>query len=610
MKQHIYLIAPGYGCTSAQLQRVIQILKQEFPAYIIHHHPDLLASDAEKEQQDLAHSANSAVKRAQVIIDSLNSITVEYSLKDQYILWCLTGGEGSPETIEELNKHKHAIQLRNQTANKNIWIIGFSDSSSMLNYLVETYNIRGLYGPDLLNFCDIISPGYKSDATLTEEKSAIKKILIKQERVVKYDQLCSLNAPAKAISEIVGTTIGGLLTSLYGCIGTFWELQTENKILFIEGVIEPFELISLEHVLYHPRFLQLILKSRAVVFGDVSPFSLKKPLTAEEYTDVVQRLQNFALFVEQYQIPVFFGLPCGHTGTRSVGYSGKSLPVIFNGPTEIKSDGEKVSISFFPYADIACYDNENGKVRAESPLILKKDKIIWHLPKPIYLQKANSFDPNLLENKCFPLIGGNLRILHERIITPNSVDPRNKILFIEYNEREKVQASAVVNINVFLRRTLMHFYQAGLLADIKALIVGKIDSFYNPSVYLNHLIYADWKKNENNSNVLTANKEAITDLTSIQPLIDNNYITVDSRENTFIIHILNQDEFSQFYHQTIQRFFYRMIKRFCREREITTPTLVAEYYTFDIPDWFSANVTFTRHNNLLVMQEDSHVRNT
>ncbi len=102
---------------------------------------------------------------------------------------------------------------------------GFSDLSVLLNTIYENTKIITLHSPMLINFSDTTDFTLKSFLNATygfEEKNLFKDVKI---NIYKH-------------GKTKGILKGGNLVTLTSTIGTPWEINTQNSILFLEEVDE------------------------------------------------------------------------------------------------------------------------------------------------------------------------------------------------------------------------------------------------------------------------------------------------------------------------------------------------------------------------------------
>jgi len=134
--------------------------------------------------------------------------------------------------------------------------------------------------------------------------------------------------------EALGTLTGGCLSVVVTSIGTPWEIQTEDKILFLEDVNEkPFRIDRmLMHLLLAGKFEGV----RGVIFGAM------RGCTSEE-----EPLPKLILrLLGGLGVPIVFGVPSGHVQSGNI-----TLP--FGVPARLASSASGVRLQVEPSTLIA-----------------------------------------------------------------------------------------------------------------------------------------------------------------------------------------------------------------------------------------------------------------
>lgn len=587
IQQKIYIVAPGYGCSRSNLLTVENFLKKEFPKFKIITNKDLLYDQSSGMEPALHMPANYPKLRAKCIIDAINDSHADFLInpKQKNLIWCLTGGEGASEIIEEL---RH-VELKNSNA----WMAGFSDSTSLMIFLGEKGAVYPLYAPDLLNVCEIIAPGYKHKIAIEEELALLKKILNSDTDNISY-HITPVNKIARASTEIAGYALGGVMASLYCSLGTHWEFDPRNKILFAEGITEPFELLRIKKALFHEKFITLVRQSKAIVFGDLSPLSLKKPYTPADYAWSKAIVIEFAQYMEQFNIPVFQGLPNGHTGINEVGFSGKALPLPFC-EASIVHVNHHFEMTFHlqrPFAPTKPSRKKPGELLAmENPAEHHPKKYV--MPKKIQLNSVNQIELSFQPKQPVELLGGNLHIVHETIATRFQLDCQNKILLLEFDQSKKDQPMTKGHVNIFMRRTLTHFLQAGLFNGIKALVIGNIKIKINVAQCLNDLTEAVWTKNKENDNEFHA-KHLLNDKANLDNIRELEASKILHFKTKDIIVIDDLEKFLVFYNRRLLNYVSQLLQGFATARKISFPIYITEPYAFNFPELFTSAVSIEK----------------
>ena len=135
---------------------------------------------------------------------------------------------------------------------------------------------------------------------------------------LKISDLHPINASAKSKNPVIGKITGGNITCIISTIGTAWQIDMKEKIVFLEDTnVSGFRL---DRLLTHMKNAGLFNRAYAIVFGDFG-------------TDVSKILSKFA---SKLSIPVFKSTSFGHRRTN--------LPFVYNYIGTIKTTSGKTEI--------------------------------------------------------------------------------------------------------------------------------------------------------------------------------------------------------------------------------------------------------------------------
>ena len=106
-----------------------------------------------------------------------------------------------------------------------------------------------------------------------------------------------------------GRLTGGCLSLLTATMGTRYEVQTENRILFLEDInTKPYQV---DRMLMHLKLAGKLESVSGIVFGEM--------LNCSQSPDQGYRLQEILLeILSEYRFPILYGLPSGHTTTGAL----------------------------------------------------------------------------------------------------------------------------------------------------------------------------------------------------------------------------------------------------------------------------------------------------
>ncbi len=285
------IIAPAGGCASDTLEYVKTLLQnwQLNPRIS----PDLLDNDL--------LCANSDENRLQQLQEALFD-------SPSNAIWCLRGGYGCTRLIPALSKLK-APKL-------NKLFIGFSDITTLHLFLQQKWHWQTLHGPS----ANQVAHEHIDSASIQE----LKKLIFGQLQQLKFS-LCPFNAINSAI--IRAPITGGTLTLIQASLGTPWQINAENKILFLEEVNE--SAYRIDRMLQHLQQAGILKNVKAILFGDFIP---------PQYANDVPLTQSVLVrFAEEQNFPVFRIPGIGH------GKTNRSLPL--GTPVELDSNKKQLTIN-------------------------------------------------------------------------------------------------------------------------------------------------------------------------------------------------------------------------------------------------------------------------
>lgn len=166
-------------------------------------------------------------------------------------------------------------------------VLGYSDMTSFLNFLIQKFSWTVFHGP-------VVAKGL-GDTFKEEGKNSLLKALTSPQALGEFSQGISYlkNGTAQ------GTLVGGCLSILNSTLQTPFEIETENKILFLEEVNEP--LYKIDRLLTQLKLAGKLRGLKGLLLGAFR--------NCGEKTD----LQNLILetFADQ-DLPIVWGFPSGH----------------------------------------------------------------------------------------------------------------------------------------------------------------------------------------------------------------------------------------------------------------------------------------------------------
>ena len=225
-------------------------------------------------------------------------------------IWAARGGYGSVRILETLDFSQF------QTNPK--WIIGYSDITAFHNHIhnlgVET--IHAMMATSLQN----------EDTEIIETIATFKKALFGEELTYEipaslYNRMGVLSTPINALK---GQLVGGNLAILASMLGSESQINTDQKILFIEEIGE--YKYSIDRMLQSLKRAGYFKNVNAVIVGDIS--NIKQNTT--KWGSVIEEL---ILEVVPEKVPVLFGFPAGHETINNALIMGRNVLLRFYATT-------------------------------------------------------------------------------------------------------------------------------------------------------------------------------------------------------------------------------------------------------------------------------------
>ncbi len=201
-------------------------------------------------------------------------------------IMAMRGGFGA---IHILDKIDYTIFQKNPKI-----FIGYSDLTTLQNALYKKAGLISFQGPMLTsNFAKDNHSSFCNDSLFGMISGEHKKI------IDSFDILVRGNSP----SIVEGTMIGGNLITFMTLMGTPYEPDFEDKILFFEDIGE--QTYSIDRALSQLLLSDKLKTVKAFIFGDFSDCTRQNDTEQELYPLIRDRLESL-------NIPIISGIPAGH----------------------------------------------------------------------------------------------------------------------------------------------------------------------------------------------------------------------------------------------------------------------------------------------------------
>ncbi|MBI3544597.1 MAG: LD-carboxypeptidase [Deltaproteobacteria bacterium] len=273
------LFAPAFGFDPQLMEQGRGFFERKFNVRTI-------ALDNVHEQE--AYFAGSDERRLAELVHWLTD-------PDTHALLAIRGGYGCariyPQLIKKLKAHK---KLRPKI------VAGYSDLTILLNGLYQDLGWVTFHAPVLV--------GRPFRAPTPLEEHTFHQSLFTSEPLgsIEHEQLGVFN-PGQARGRIVG----GCLSLVVSSLGTPYEVDTDDKVLFLEDVDEkPYRLDRMLTQLLHAGKLD---KVKGVVFGQMVGCEPGPESRDPNKTGALDALRLAVLpFLKKKGIPALFNFPAGH----------------------------------------------------------------------------------------------------------------------------------------------------------------------------------------------------------------------------------------------------------------------------------------------------------
>jgi muramoyltetrapeptide carboxypeptidase len=221
---------------------------------------------------------------------------------------CIRGGYGAVRLIQRLDFARFKVTPK--------WIVGFSDVTVFHAYLNHVLNCESLHA--------IMPASFGRPDTSTAMETLRKALFGK-----KLDYGIpphELNRLGYAKSELTG----GNLSILYSLLGTPFDPETRNKILFIEETGE--YLYHFDRMMQSMKMAGKLEGLEGLIVGKINKMRDTRADFGQEAYEIIHDV------VRDYDYPVLFGFPAGHTGDNRALIMGRQV--------SLQADNNNVTVRF------------------------------------------------------------------------------------------------------------------------------------------------------------------------------------------------------------------------------------------------------------------------
>lgn len=196
---------------------------------------------------------------------------------------CVRGGYGTVRILERLNK---TILRKNPK-----WVIGYSDITVLHSYYNQVVGCETIHASMPVN-C-------KTDTVQNETWLMLRKVL--------QGDLIDYTIPGHEFNRTGSTTatlVGGNLSVLFSLRGTFCDLDTDGKILFLEDLDE--YLYHLDRMMMNLKISGKLRNLKGLIIGGMTEMKDNTVPFGKTAYEII------ADAVNDYNYPVIYNFPAGH----------------------------------------------------------------------------------------------------------------------------------------------------------------------------------------------------------------------------------------------------------------------------------------------------------
>lgn len=288
--QNISVTFPSSGATQDKVRALEAVL------------PDVVNfTDVTLNSSSPFHAANDTAR--------YHALTRAIHSTDTNIIWCARGGYGVSKILGPLSK------LPKPTHRK--IIIGYSDITALHIFVSQLWGWHTIHGANLLDILD----DTKDSANFLRIGDILTAKQRKQHHFFINDLSCISQNSTMCNHHISGNITGGNLTTITTTIGTPWQIETKNKILFLEDTEEAPYII--DRCLQHLRDAGVLKNVVAVVFGT---------FTSKSHSIQNEKLIQYVMtdFANRSAFPVFV--------TKQIGHGITNVPILYDSNSYISGN--------------------------------------------------------------------------------------------------------------------------------------------------------------------------------------------------------------------------------------------------------------------------------
>lgn len=204
-------------------------------------------------------------------------------------IMCARGGYGSVRIIDNINWKNFQAKPK--------WIIGFSDITVIHSHLNKQLNTASIHSKMCNSFPDVweVAPDLQKDTILSIERALTGKKMQYTTSFNTYNRTGTAN----------GILVGGNLKTLESLAGSASDIDTRDKILFVEDTGE--YLYSIDRMFWNLKRSGKLSHLAGLIIGGIK---IKQDAPDEFFGKTIYEIVSEK--IKEYDYPVCYDFPVGH----------------------------------------------------------------------------------------------------------------------------------------------------------------------------------------------------------------------------------------------------------------------------------------------------------
>jgi muramoyltetrapeptide carboxypeptidase len=215
-------------------------------------------------------------------------------------IFCARGGYGSMRLLGEIDLEEFSKYPK--------WLVGFSDITALHSLLQDRLGCESIHAGMPYTFKN---HSYREDKSITSLLDVIRGLM--PEYRVKPHQL-------NRHGETEGILKGGNLSVLYSLTGTPYQPDTRDAILFLEDIDE--YLYHIDRMMINLKLSGMLSDLRGLIIGGMTDMHDNEISFGKDTCQIIREA------VDEYDYPLLFDFPAGHTNSNTALILGRNHRII------------------------------------------------------------------------------------------------------------------------------------------------------------------------------------------------------------------------------------------------------------------------------------------